>query len=302
MDPPVCDAGNFSSDGKAGGGARACSQCAAGKFSLAAGSTACSVCRAGTYSGTVGASSAATCLHCANGKYSATVGAFNASFCRSCPSHSTCPEGSVSLAACTCDVGYSGVGSACSACCQGTHKRVLGSSNCLPCQAGKYSATLGASVCHDCAGSSWAVDTGSSTCTECRPGYYFEPLLGPVEDPCAACPAGTYRAGTSRRNLARACGPDGLQACATRQSSNFSNSAHYALDGNTNTNYTAGTCSHTAFSPADESPWWMVDLGQHQRVSAVQVWNRDDACCRQRTNNFSVHLGDQNTSYSHNPA
>jgi hypothetical protein len=301
VDPPVCDAGNFSSDGKAGGGARACSQCAAGKFSLAAGSTACSECQAGTYSGTVGASNAATCLNCANGKYSATVGAFNASFCRSCPSHSTCPEGSVSLAACTCDVGYSGVGSACSACSQGTHKPVLGSSNCLPCQAGKYSATLGAGVCHDCAGSSWAVDTGSSACTECRPGYYFEPLLGPVEDPCAACPAGTYRAGTSR-NLARACGPDGLQACATRQSSTSSNGAHYALDGNTDTNYTAGTCSHMAFSPADESPWWMVDLGQHQRVSAVKVWNRDDACCRPRINNFSVHLGDQNTSYSDNPA
>nr|XP_029527543.1 pentraxin fusion protein-like [Oncorhynchus nerka] len=56
------------------------------------------------------------------------------------------------------------------------------------------------------------------------------------------------------------------------QSSQFSDrNAHYAIDGNSNTNY--GSCTHTA---QDTNPWWRVDLLDVYKVTAVTITNRDD--------------------------
>uniref|UniRef100_A0A8C7DDA1 Fucolectin tachylectin-4 pentraxin-1 domain-containing protein n=1 Tax=Oncorhynchus kisutch TaxID=8019 RepID=A0A8C7DDA1_ONCKI len=56
------------------------------------------------------------------------------------------------------------------------------------------------------------------------------------------------------------------------QSSQFSDrNAHYAIDGNSNTNY--GSCTHTA---QDTNPWWRVDLLDVYKVTAVNITNRDD--------------------------
>uniref|UniRef100_A0A8C8D5M5 Fucolectin tachylectin-4 pentraxin-1 domain-containing protein n=1 Tax=Oncorhynchus tshawytscha TaxID=74940 RepID=A0A8C8D5M5_ONCTS len=56
------------------------------------------------------------------------------------------------------------------------------------------------------------------------------------------------------------------------QSSQFSDrNAHYAIDGNRNTNY--GSCTHTA---QDTNPWWRVDLLDVYKVTAVTITNRDD--------------------------
>ncbi|XP_064787338.1 fucolectin-like [Oncorhynchus masou masou] len=55
------------------------------------------------------------------------------------------------------------------------------------------------------------------------------------------------------------------------QSSQFSDrNAHYAIDGNRNTNY--GSCTHTA---QETNPWWRVDLLDVYKVTAVTITNRD---------------------------
>lgn len=61
-----------------------------------------------------------------------------------------------------------------------------------------------------------------------------------------------------------------------------------AVDGNVETNYKAGSCTHTHF---DQEPWWRVDLEKPQSIGAVQIWNRGD-CCGARLSNFEVRVGD----------
>jgi len=61
-----------------------------------------------------------------------------------------------------------------------------------------------------------------------------------------------------------------------------------AVDGNTETNYKGGSCTHTHF---DQEPWWRVDLQKPQAIGAVQIWNRGD-CCGTRLSNFEVRVGD----------
>ena len=332
-DPPQCAAGKYSPDGRAGGGDRACTPCPAGKFEPAAGSTACSECPAGKFSVATGATTVATCLACGAGTYAPTRGNSAESDCVRCPAGTySNATGASAVAACLacgagkylptqgssaesdcvrCGVGtYSSATRAtaaatCLACAVGKHLPTQGNDadeDCVGCAAGKYAGTPGASVCRDCTGASWASDAGSSACTECGPGFYFEPALDAAENPCATCAAGTYRAGFSLRNLARACGSDGRRPCVAQQSSTFGHAARLALDGNADTNFTAGSCSLAANSSAHENPWWMVDLGQRRAVSAVRIWNRDDACCRGWLNHFSVHIGDQNSSFRANPA
>ena len=66
---------------------------------------------------------------------------------------------------------------------------------------------------------------------------------------------------------------------ATTQSSTFNNTAHNvygvsgnAVDGNPDTNFFKGGCSHTQ---NDNPSWWRVDLGSdHVDVSEVHIVNR----------------------------
>ena len=121
-------------------------------------------------------------------------------------------------------------------------------------------------------------------------------------DGCSACPAGTYRTGATHYNLARACGADGLQPCSTQQSSSMSgesgeSAAVYAVDGNRNTAFGIGSCTHTEWGQGHLSPWWMVDLGQVRAVRAVKIWNRGD-CCSERLQGFDIRVGDAAASYS----
>ncbi|XP_036845097.1 uncharacterized protein LOC110532923 isoform X2 [Oncorhynchus mykiss] len=69
------------------------------------------------------------------------------------------------------------------------------------------------------------------------------------------------------------------------QSSQFSDrNAHYAIDGNRNTNY--GSCSHTA---QDTNPWWRVDLLDVYKVTAVTITNRDE--CPERLDGAEIRIG-----------
>jgi hypothetical protein len=94
-DPPACAAGNYSSNGKSGGGDYACRQCPSGKFQTATG----------------------------------------ASVCTDCPANFDSPAGSTSFANCSCAAGFLGPsGGPCAPCPTGTYKDIRGSAAaCTPC-------------------------------------------------------------------------------------------------------------------------------------------------------------------------
>lgn len=71
------------------------------------------------------------------------------------------------------------------------------------------------------------------------------------------------------------------------QSGSFGASSK-AVDGNSNTDFAADSCTHTA---TQSNPWWRVDLQQRSVVNAVDVTNRGD-CCGSRLSDFKILVGD----------
>ena len=65
--------------------------------------------------------------------------------------------------------------------------------------------------------------------------------------------------------------------------------ATLAIDGNLDTNYNAGSCTHTK---GENSPWWHVRLAGETTVYAVEVTNRGD-CCGERLNGLQVTVDGQ---------
>ncbi|XP_065254316.1 fucolectin-like [Emys orbicularis] len=84
------------------------------------------------------------------------------------------------------------------------------------------------------------------------------------------------------RNLA-------LERPATQSSTLPSGMAENAVDGKRDGKWAQGSCSHTQF---DTEPWWNVDLGSPQSVSAVIVKNREDECCGERIRGAQIRVGD----------
>ncbi|XP_035668594.1 uncharacterized protein LOC118410853 [Branchiostoma floridae] len=68
----------------------------------------------------------------------------------------------------------------------------------------------------------------------------------------------------------------------------FSGEAHLAVDGNTNGDHGANSCTHTNGEGNDA--WW-VDLGRSYVINSVVIFNRMD-CCSERLNPFNIHIGD----------
>ncbi|KAI8479442.1 hypothetical protein Bbelb_428120 [Branchiostoma belcheri] len=66
--------------------------------------------------------------------------------------------------------------------------------------------------------------------------------------------------------------------------------ASRAVDGNTDTNFFSGTCTHTADAGETDPSWW-VDLGQSYMVARVVIFNRQDGS-QDRLNPFNIHIGD----------
>ncbi|XP_038566497.1 fucolectin-1-like [Micropterus salmoides] len=64
-------------------------------------------------------------------------------------------------------------------------------------------------------------------------------------------------------------------------------SAYNAIDGNRNSNYPAGSCTHTI---GQTNPWWRVDLLESYIVTSVIITNRGD-CCPERLNGAEIHIG-----------
>eukprot|EP00058_Branchiostoma_floridae_P007293 XP_002592781.1 hypothetical protein BRAFLDRAFT_65361 [Branchiostoma floridae] len=61
-----------------------------------------------------------------------------------------------------------------------------------------------------------------------------------------------------------------------------------AVDGNTNTDYFAGSCASTL---EDSYPAWWVDLGETHFIDRVNIFYRQD-CCGGQLDPFEIHIGD----------
>uniref|UniRef100_A0A674A7M0 Fucolectin tachylectin-4 pentraxin-1 domain-containing protein n=1 Tax=Salmo trutta TaxID=8032 RepID=A0A674A7M0_SALTR len=64
-----------------------------------------------------------------------------------------------------------------------------------------------------------------------------------------------------------------LKGVATQSSLYGDGQAHNAIDGNRESDYQLGSCTHTA---QETNPWWRVDLLDVYRVTAVTITNRGD--------------------------
>ncbi|XP_053182681.1 fucolectin-1-like [Scomber japonicus] len=63
--------------------------------------------------------------------------------------------------------------------------------------------------------------------------------------------------------------------------------AYNAIDGNRDSTFGAGSCSHTKTMT---DPWWRVDLLESYVVTSVIITNRGD-CCAERINGAEIHIG-----------
>eukprot|EP01043_Picozoa_sp_COSAG02_P022963 COSAG02_NODE_1211_length_13860_cov_3.931618_2_plen_1693_part_00 len=64
--------------------------------------------------------------------------------------------------------------------------------------------------------------------------------------------------------------------------------ASNAVDGNTASQFGAGSCTHTQNAATE---WWQVDLGQSYEVRSVDIWHRSD-CCQERLLDATVVVSD----------
>ena len=74
----------------------------------------------------------------------------------------------------------------------------------------------------------------------------------------------------------------------TNQSSvSFGGVSSRAVDGISNTDYYANSCTHT---DREYNPWWRVDLGQVEPVSEIYLVNQENQWFY-RQNNFEIRVG-----------
>uniref|UniRef100_A0A4W4FNV0 Fucolectin tachylectin-4 pentraxin-1 domain-containing protein n=1 Tax=Electrophorus electricus TaxID=8005 RepID=A0A4W4FNV0_ELEEL len=78
-----------------------------------------------------------------------------------------------------------------------------------------------------------------------------------------------------------------LKGKATQSSTGYTGQAMFAVDGNSDTNYGHGTCTHTVL---EKDPWWRVELPHTYSVDMVTITNRGD-CCEERINGAQIRIG-----------
>lgn len=86
-------------------------------------------------------------------------------------------------------------------------------------------------------------------------------------------------------------GPNGVRVCGAASSSTvgWGGEPGFALDGNTDGSFDAGSCSHTD-NPRGAPAWWQVDLGRASAVQRVVIHHRTD-CCQGRMAGALVLVG-----------
>ncbi|KAM7382936.1 hypothetical protein PAMP_002630 [Pampus punctatissimus] len=78
-----------------------------------------------------------------------------------------------------------------------------------------------------------------------------------------------------------------LRGKATQGSWDAFGAASNAIDGNRESNYRAGSCTH---SVKQNNPWWRVDLLDSYVITSIIITNRGD-CCAERLNGAEIHIG-----------
>ncbi|XP_059195108.1 fucolectin-1-like [Centropristis striata] len=63
--------------------------------------------------------------------------------------------------------------------------------------------------------------------------------------------------------------------------------AYNAIDGNRDSNYSAGSCTRTN---EQTNPWWRVDLLESYIVTSITITNRGD-CCAERLDGAEIYIG-----------
>ena len=167
-DPPACEPGSFSPDGKNGGGDKGCSYCTASPgYYCPSGSTS---------------SSGVTCpvgFSCAGGAEDKV----------------SCPEGwntiTTGSSECLppCNAGHSFLNGSCVPCPVGTFRPPT-NLDCMPCPPGSYSGTNASVSCTPCPAGSFLTEEGSNTskaCVLCPAGLYSSSN----SSICSPCPAST---------------------------------------------------------------------------------------------------------------
>ncbi|XP_035682322.1 uncharacterized protein LOC118419823 [Branchiostoma floridae] len=147
------------------------------------------------------------------------------------------------------------------------------------------------SLCTDVSGDGQAVCTGPAAeqCTVCvytaADGSCLEGC-SPGQKAVTGSTTGSSTTVTSGGNVAL--GKTAYQT-STRDEGG---AASRAVDGNTDGNFNAGSCTHTV-SGGETNPTWWVDLGQSYAVDSVVIFNRMDAASNsERLNPFNIHIGD----------
>lgn len=116
--------------------------------------------------------------------------------------------------------------------------------------------------------------------------------------PCRQCscalsvPAGHPAASVLEGDLEEVTGFSATQI-STYEEDTVASRTH---DGNTSTEWSNHSCMHT---DNDARPWYRADLGwgsttRHSRylVSQVKIWGRTDSCCKCRSQQLAVYVGD----------
>jgi len=67
-----------------------------------------------------------------------------------------------------------------------------------------------------------------------------------------------------------------LRGKASQSSVGYGMRAEHAVDGNTNGEFWARSCTTTRDQKYDPDPWWKLDFASKKMVTKVKVWNRSD--------------------------
>ena len=212
----------------------------------------CSSCPLGTYQTGIGMQFQSNCESCAQGTYSTAIGASGP-----CP---PCPPG--------------------------RYQNDVGSTDCWLCPAGTFQTGTGIqsqSNCTSCYGGMYAGE-GAPSCTSCVAGKYTFLRGAQDESACQWCGPGTY----SVPNLARSCGANGVEACATLQSSTVpGHDAWIGADGIKTDILENGL----AMTEVESYPWWRVDFGVEQGINGGMIYNRGDNVSAALLNGFRIWIG-----------
>ncbi|KAL3854245.1 hypothetical protein ACJMK2_013519 [Sinanodonta woodiana] len=84
-----------------------------------------------------------------------------------------------------------------------------------------------------------------------------------------------------------------LHKPAYQSSVDFNGPPNLAVDGNKDPNYYHGSCIHSAPEPF---PWWAVDLGNNFSITAIKIYNRNDAGGDERFMHLKILVSSQNAT------